>query len=121
MIGPLFRVTAGVIANLTDQDLSVEDLLLGGKFVLPESGKLVGFVREQGAVAITAGTLTIAAVVNGTNGDLLALTSGSRGSHIFAEPVLLTAGDDLGFQFSTDISYVGATLLGVWPILVLNR
>lgn len=114
-VGPLFQLAAGIIASITDVDLSLGNLIAGGLWSVPRGGTLIGFSRSQGATAVTAGTLTVRVLKNGVSATTQAVTSGANSFVTLTTPVVFASGDTLSFQVSTDISYVGAALIGVVP------
>lgn len=120
-IPAVWGLAAGVIASQTDLELNLVVSLSAGRFTFPRSGKVIGIVREQGGTSISAGTLTMKIVKNGTNSSSTAVvSSGSRGASYFSTITNFAAGDSMHVRIDTNGSYVGAALIHTYPLVVYD-
>lgn len=92
---------------------------------MPWAGTIVGISYNLSAAA-TAGTLTIGATVNGTEGadPTLSVTTGTSGSDTAARGVqTFAAGDRIGAEITTDGSWDGTSsdlVATVWCLVELS-
>lgn len=120
IVGPVWN-TAALAFSLTNLDLILASAgLATGRFTFPYTGRVVGIVRELNA-ALSAGNLTVSMFKNGSSAGTVGLTSASgiRGKHLFAD-ISYATDDSLHIKVTTDVGFLGATTLVVYPLMVFD-
>jgi len=118
---PCAFLVSTVAASQTDVDLSLSPGGVVGEWIFPISGQLIGFARDMGVTAITAGTLTVIGVKNTLSTfSTQVLSADIRSAHYFSAPAAFSAGEGLGFRYTTNGAYVGSALLRIYPLVTYD-
>jgi hypothetical protein len=118
-VTPGFWAVGGVAASQTNQNMSFVNIYLAGRYIFQADGLFVGFSRE-GNAAVTAGTLTIYGTRDGSQIQNVGISSNQNGRHTFTVPIAVSGGQGIGFQYTTDVSYVGPSSFALIPLVVFN-
>jgi hypothetical protein len=127
---PLTFTQDAVAANQTDVQLSVNEnaatsIHLAEGYAMPWAGSIVG-ISALLDTAATAGSLTVGATVNGTEGadPALSITTEAKLTDTAARDAQkFVAGDEIGAEITTDGSWDGTAsdlVVVVWVLLELE-